>query len=153
MSRSVISRRVTLLVCLLFVIGAVRVEAQGTLAPYRSYYVDNTGYRVPVPDPYVLDHIIEGTSLGIGDFASPSDILINRDNGHLYIVDSGNDRIIELDEEERVVRQFGVEQALNEPRGIFRDRGDGTLWIADTGNARILQMTTDGELLAEVRPA
>lgn len=152
MSRSVISQRVALLACLLFVIGAVRVEAQGTLAPFRSYYVDNTGYRVPIPDPYVLDHIIEGTSLGIGDFASPSDILINRDNGHLYIVDSGNDRIIELDAEERVVRQFGVEQALNEPRGIFRDRGDGTLWIADTGNARILQMTADGELLSEFGP-
>ena len=152
MSRIVITQRAALLVCLLFVFGAVRVEAQGTIAPYRSYYVDNTGYRVPIPDPYVLDHVIEGTSLGIGDFGAPSDILINRDNGHLYIVDSGNDRIIELDAQERVVRQLGVEQALNEPRGIFRDRGDGTLWVADTGNARILQMTADGELLSEFGP-
>ena len=152
MNRSLTSLRLALLICLILLMGAVWVEAQGTIAPYRSYYVDNTGYRVPIPDPYVLDHIIEGISLGIGDLAAPSDILINRDSGHLYIVDTGNDRIVELDSEERVVRQFGAEQALKEPRGIFRDSGDGTLWIADTGNARILQISADGELLLEFGP-
>ena len=50
------------------------------------------------------------------------------------------------------MRQFGAEQALKEPRGIFRDSGDGTLWIADTGNARILQISADGELLLEFGP-
>ena len=129
--------------------GGQRLLAQGPVDPYPSYTIDSTGRPIPIPDPYVLDHIIDGLTLGIGGFALPSDILINRANNHLYIVDTRNDRIIELDDQQNVVRQLGPELALDGPQGIYLDSRDDTLWIADTGNDRIIQITPAGKLLQE----
>jgi sugar lactone lactonase YvrE len=128
------------------------VGAQGLFQPYDSYTIDSTGRPVPLPDPYELDHIIHGVSLGIGDLKTPGDILIDRSNDHLYIVDTGNHRIVELDDQGQVVRQFGAELDLKAPQGLYRDRRDGTLWIADTGNGRVLQVSSDGNLLQEFGP-
>ena len=128
------------------------VGAQGLFQPYDSYTIDSTGRPVPLPDPYELDHIIHGVSLGIGDLKTPGDILIDRSNDHLYIVDTGNHRIVELDDQGQVVRQFGAELDLSAPQGLYRDRRDGTLWIADTGNGRVLQVSSDGNLLQEFGP-
>ena len=123
--------------------------AQETVQPYRSYTVDSVGRRIPIPDPYVLDHVIDGLALGVGELATPRDIFVARDTGHLYIADTDNGRILELDERDRVVRNLGAQLKLNRPQGIFRDQRDGTLWIADTGNDRILQTTPEGDLLQE----
>jgi hypothetical protein len=137
---------------ILFLAGSSRLGAQGLFQPYDSYTIDSTGRPVPLPDPYELDHIIHGVSLGIGDLKTPGDILIDRSNDHLYIVDTGNHRIVELDDQGQVVRQFGAELDLSAPQGLYRDRRDGTLWIADTGNGRVLQVSSDGNLLQEFGP-
>lgn len=141
-----------LVACLLFVTGAAEVQAQGTLQPYRSFAVDSTGRSIPIPDPYVLERAIDGIALGIGDFASPGDIFVNRENDHLYIVDTGNSRIVELDDRWQLVREFGSELKLKAPAGIYRDPADGSLWIADTGNVRILQVSNEVRLLKEYGP-
>ena len=117
---------IALIVSLLFIAGGQMVLAQGPVDPYGSYTIDSTGRPIPIPDPYVLDRIIDGLTLGIGEFALPSDILINRANDHLYIVDTRNDRIIELDDRQKVVRQLGPELALDGPQGISLDSRDDT---------------------------
>ena len=137
---------------ILLLAAASRVGAQGLFQPYHSYTIDSTGRPVPVPDPYELDRIIHGVSLGIGDLKTPGDILIDRTNDHLYIVDTGNDRIIEIDDRGQVVRQIGAQLNLSAPGGLFRDHRDGTLWIADTGNGRILHISLDGHLLQAFGP-
>ena len=134
---------------ILFLAGSARVGAQGLFQPYDSYTIDSAGRPVPLPVPYELDHIIHGVSLGIGDLKTPGDILIDRSNDHLYIVDTGNDRIVELDDQGQVVRQIGAELNLSAPQGLYRDRREDTLWIADTGNGRIVQISSDGNLLQE----
>ena len=133
-------------------LGAGPVLAQGTMQPYRSYTLDSTGRPIPIPDPYVLDYVIDGIVLGIGDLATPRDIFIDRDTDHLYIADTGNNRLIELDPQAQVVRILGPDLELKQPGGIFRDPRDGTLWIADTGNLRIIQVTPKGRILKEFGP-
>ncbi len=137
---------------ILLLAAASAVGAQGLFQPYDSYTIDSTGRPVPLPDPYELDHIIHGVSLGIGDLKTPGDILVDRSNDHLYIVDTGNDRIVELNDRGEVIRQFGAELNLSAPQGLYRDSRDDTLWIADTGNGRIVQINSAGKLLQEYGP-
>ena len=135
--------------CLLLLAGAGLARGQETIEQYRSYTVDHAGRQLPIPDPYILDRIIDKLAAEPDELSTPRDIFLNRANGHLYITDTGNDRIIELDAAGGVVRILGEELGLNRPQGIFRNPRDGALWIADTGNARILNVTEDGEVLQE----
>ena len=142
---------------LLLLLGAVTfdaspVRAQGPLQPYDNFTLDHTGRPVPIPAPYVLERIIDGVSLGIGDFASPGDIFSDRATGHLYIADTGKNRIVELAPDWTVVRQFGLELGLDAPQGIYRDPVDGTFWIADTGNVRIVHVGDDGQFIQAFKP-
>ena len=141
--------RLILLTCLLVLTGAGLARGQETIEQYRSYTVDHAGRQLPIPDPYILDRIIDKFDAEPDDLSTPRDIFLNRENGHLYIADTGNNRIIELDAEGEVVRILGEEAGFDRPQGIFRNPRDGTLWIADTGNARILNISEDGEALQE----
>ena len=55
-----------IMACLLVLAGALPVQAQTTAQPYSSYTIGNDGRIIPIPDPYVLDHVIDGVALGIG---------------------------------------------------------------------------------------
>ena len=151
----------TVTLCLLLLASAASARAQDTIEQYRSYTVDHAGHQLPIPDPYILDRIIDKFVAVPDDLSTLRDIFLNRENDHLYIADTGNNRIIELNAEGDIVRVLGSDAAtsqfsglvapldLNRPQGIFRDTRDGTLWIADTGNARILNVTEEGEVLQE----
>ena len=141
--------RLLLLTCLLLLTGAGLARGQETIDQYRSYTVDHAGRQLPIPDPYILDRIIDKLAAEPDEFSTPRDIYLNRENGHLYVADTGNNRIIEMDADGGVVRILGEDAGLDRPQGIFRNPGDGTLWIADTGNARILNLTEEGEFLQE----
>ncbi len=134
---------------MLLLVGAGLARAQDTIEQYRSYTVDHAGRQLPIPDPYILDRIIDKFAAVPDGLSTPRDIFLNRENDHLYIADTGNNRIIELDAEGQIVRILGAELDLNRPQGIFRNAQDGTLWIADTGNARILNVTEEGEIRQE----
>ena len=138
-----------LLTCLLVLAGAGVARGQETIEQYRSYTVDHAGRQLPIPDPYVLDHVIDKFAADPDELSTPRDIFLNRANGHLYIADTGNNRIIELGFDGEIVRILGEEVGLDRPQGIFRNPRDGTLWIADTGNARILNITEEGAPLQE----
>ena len=142
-------RRLFLFTCLLLLASAGTARAQDTIEQYRSYTVDHAGRQLPIPDPYILDRIIDTFVAEPGDLSTPRDIFLNRENDHLYIADTGNDRIIELDAEGEVVRILGAELGLNRPQGIYLNARDGTLWIADTGNSRIINVSEEGETLQE----
>ena len=138
-----------LLTCLLLLTGAGLARGQETIEQYRSYTVDHAGRQLPIPDPYILDRIIDKIAAEPDELSTPRDIFMNRENGHLYIADTGNNRIVELDVAGEVVRILGDEVGFDRPQGIFRSPRDGTLWIADTGNARILNITEKGKVLQE----
>ena len=132
--------------------GVRPTQAQSIVQPYSTYTIDSTDRPIPVPEAYVLHQMIDGLSLGIGGFAKPADIYVDRQSDHLYIVDSGNNRIVQLGGDGRVLRQFGPELGLRNPQGIYHSSEDGSLWIADTGNARVLQLDANAEVLREFGP-
>ena len=107
---------------------------------------------VPAPAGYTSFVKITGESLGLEEpLSAPSDIFY--DNGEtIYVLDSGNSRIVALD------KDFKVKEVLSE----FEDReslpldftgaegltvsAKGTMYIADTLNERVLIINSDRSL-------
>jgi sugar lactone lactonase YvrE len=75
---------------------------------------------------------------------SPSGIVVDA-VGDVYIVDTGNSRIVEVDAQgmASVVTISGLGPALSSPNGIAID-GSGKLYVADTGNNRVVEITAVG---------
>jgi uncharacterized protein (TIGR03663 family) len=67
--------------------------------------------------------------------------------GHLYIADTGNKRIVVTDREGAFLYQFGYAGsepgAFNEPTGVAVD-AQGNLYVADTWNGRVQVFAPDG---------
>ena len=95
----------------------------GFTVPYNSYVFDFWGKSVPSPQAYVPARIVTGSHLGVGELNDPSDICVAPDKT-LYIVDSGNHRIIHTDSNFSVleiIKQFdnnGTTDTFRTPRGI-----------------------------------
>ncbi len=108
---------------------------------YNSYSYNSKGDVTASPEPYDVESVLTGIESGAGAYSAPADIVAD-ENGRLYIADTGNDRIVCLDENGEFVRSYeafswGEEVlTLSEPNGIFVR--DGKLYISDTLNARVL---------------
>ncbi len=72
-------------------------------------------------------------------------------NGHLYVADTGNSRVVQLDGQLRCVRVYegataeGESISFSLPKGIFVR--DGLLYVCDTGNHRVVVMDGEGRLV------
>ncbi|MGM0881321.1 MAG: NHL repeat-containing protein [Bacillota bacterium] len=135
---------------LLFV-HAAPAPASASSTPYESYNYNYWEEAVPAPAAYIPDRSISGADLGIGDFLEPSDMVV-ADSGLIYIVDSGNGRIVCIDDKWNVRNIFsgfdneGKADGFKNPSGLFVD-GEGNLYVADTDNGRIVVLSKDGDLL------
>ncbi len=131
--------------------AAIGVPAAGFVVPYQSYTYDYWGQPAPAPQAYLPVSIIRGRDLGVGDLRNPNDLHVSA-SGHIYIADTGNNRVIVLDPEWRLVRiisefeNAGGTDRLNGPRGLYVTE-DESLYIADTGNGRILHFDAEGRLV------
>ncbi len=127
---------------LLFLAFPVRVSAADGI----NYVTGDTSYRQPVPQAY---NVIK-TVNNIGDFEddktgfnNPQDLFIDKyDN--IYIVDTGNKRVVKMDRNLKTVGIFyGDEKGFDSPEGVFAD-DDGDMYVADTGNKRIVHLDNKG---------
>jgi len=122
------------------------------LAPYEAYTYNYYEDSVPLPAPYLPERSITGNDLGIGAFKDPNDIYVTND-GFIYVLDSGNSRIIALDSEWNVLRIIegfklnGADERFANPGGIFVTDEDKTIYVADTDKKRIVVLTAEGELI------
>lgn len=126
----------------------VQVEA----VPYDSYNYDYWENVVQTPAPYVPDGAISGVSLEIGAFSNPQDICVAPD-GDLYIADTGNNRIVVVDDRLRtavkIIDSFdnaGTADFFNAPTGVCVSQNN-QLYIADRENKRIVVLELDGTLV------
>ena len=94
---------------------------------------------------------------GNNQFLSPRGIAID-ENGNVYVVDSGNNRVVQLfnpKKEVRWVRSFtgksATDPGLLAPSQAALD-GAGRIYITDTGNRRIVVFFPDGKV-CQVFPA
>lgn len=141
-------------------LGSLAVSAA---APYATYTYNHGGMMLQSPTAYVPQQVISTKSLAYSlsaeggasanaklkyakametPLSSPSDIFVD-DLNHVYISDTGNNRIIVTDEGYNVrliigafTNNFGVPDGLNEPNGLFVTENE--IYVADKGNSRIV---------------
>ncbi len=113
--------------------------------PYQTWFLDHETNRVIRIQPlYVPGPVISGSSLDM-PLSDPRDLYIAA-NDHVFVADTGNNRIVELDREGNFLQTVGDmegEGALNGPEGVFVSEA-GLIYVADTGNRRIAIYDTDG---------
>lgn len=119
------------------------VSPAASAESYISYTYDAYGEAVPAPESYrtaevYMDRLYDGIPLNTPEdfFAAP--------DGRLYICDTGNNRLVILNEDftlyrtvEAVAGENGEPQVLASPQGVFVTAA-GDVYICDTGNGRIL---------------
>ncbi|WP_162551127.1 hypothetical protein [Paenibacillus tepidiphilus] len=119
-------------------------------APYRGYAWSQSGSEVSSINGYLYDSSIDPSGTETGVLKNPESLFIGADDT-LYVVDTGNSRIIHMDRDGAVLGIIGdLEGAgkLQEPKGIFV-KPDGTVYVADTKNQRIAVFGADGKYAKE----
>ena len=108
---------------------------------YFPYIYNSEGEPVATPAAYTSVKTITGETLGLGQLKDLSCIIYDN-AGTVYIADSGNNRIVMLDNQynlKGVIGPFdnnGTQDNFNNPTGLCAV--DGKLYVADSANARIL---------------
>ena len=95
-------------------------------APYKSYTVDGYGSVTETQTAYLPYKTI--TKIGDEALLSPTDFCLLED-GTMYVLDSGNGRVVISDPEGEFLGSFG-EGTLVTPRGIFVTE-DRITYVAD----------------------
>lgn len=114
-----------------------------------AYYDPSYNYSywrnsVAAPEAYEATQIIDGKSLGVGSLKEPIDIYV-LNNESVYILDSGNNRIIVTDTDFNLIRIIdsfdnnGQIDYFSNPQGIFVTERRH-IYVADTGNKRVVQL-------------
>ena len=120
-------------------------------AESTSYVTGDDNYRQPVPECYVVSDVINnigGYEDKKTDFKKPQDLFID-DYDNIYVVDTGNHRIVKMNSDyETVAIFYGPDKAFKSPQGIFVD-DDGDMYVADTENNRIVHMDSNGNFVEE----
>lgn len=136
----------TFLVITLLVAMLCNIPSQA--ASFYSYTYNDTK-AVAAPDAALPVRNVSGNDLGVGPFDVPQDLFIY--NNELYIVDTGNSRIVITDlnfKNVRIISEFdnnGKKDKFKEPEGICVAKDE--IYIADTKNARIVKLDMQGNLL------
>ncbi|PYI56343.1 YIP1 family protein [Paenibacillus flagellatus] len=81
---------------------------------------------------------------------NPKDLFVDK-RDHVYVADTGNNRIVEFDGNGNWIRYIDVpESPLNKPEGVFvTDSQD--IYVADTGNKRVVRLSKEGKLVKEFK--
>lgn len=136
--------------CALFVLVMLLpfvVSAQVGFSPQYSYTFDYWGELRHSPDPYRVRQVLFSRDLGLSQpLSGPRSLFVK--GQHLYIVDSGNNRILQLLQAgggfqvERIIQDFTGGQepfTFSQPSDIFVMES-GEMFICDTGNQRVLKL-------------
>ncbi|MCB8978510.1 MAG: DUF1282 family protein [Ardenticatenaceae bacterium] len=112
---------------LIFIFGIVLVTAVPTHAdstsPYTTWAIGPRGYLVMTQDAYTPYDEIDL------DISGAEDMFITED-GVIYVADTGNGRIVQLNANYEVETIYGEEE-LSAPSGLFVDN-EGTIYVADS---------------------
>lgn len=138
--------------CSLFIISILCLSA----IPFTASANNNSDYtlvegnvRMPIAETYSLDEVINTpiSDEEVTGFNAPEDLFLNA-QGYLFVVDSGNNRIVKMDTQGNQIAVFAgpEEKPLKSPKGIFVD-DEGNMYIADTGNNRIVHLSSDGSFV------
>ncbi len=131
-----------LLLVLLLAVGLVSDKAAFAAAPYKTYTVDGYGSVTETQTAYLPYGTIN--KIGEEQLKAPTDFTILSD-GTMYLLDSGNKRVLISDVEGNYYGSFG-EDILNGPRGIYVTE-DRICYVADRDARKVWVFDENGTLI------
>ncbi len=165
-----LSKRLLSLLAVVVLLGTMGLsvsassKGSGFFTPYTNYEYNYYKESVAAPVSYISEGELTAKDLGVeGELKDPSDMSFNGTS--LFILDAGNDRILELDTNLQLKKVYtgfvmpaelsdtGEEQTISivGARGFFvYDNGD--FLIADTSNNRILRISNGRVTLVINKP-
>lgn len=142
-------RCITVFVTMLLTVSMVLTAAASDI-PYKGYSYDEWGVAFPSQIGYLPEQVYYGDTEQKIVFNKPEDICV-AENGDLYVLDSGNNRVVVLDRNYQLVKILdtfintdGSPYTLFSPTGLYI-RGD-ELYIADYENMTVVISDTDGKI-------
>lgn len=130
---------------------SLAASAEGTSNVYTYNYLGNA---VESTAGYLVDGVYKGADFGTADLKSPQDMYV-RDNC-LYILDSGNSRILKLSSEYKLLAEIklkdesGQEIALANAAGIFVN-ANGDLYVSDQDTKVVYIARADGTVYNSIQ--
>ena len=133
-------------------LASVLSVSASAAAPYKTYTVDGYGSVTETQTAYLPYETL--TKIGDETLVTPTDFTILND-GTMYILDSGNARVVVSDENADLVMTFG-EGTLVSPRGIYvtenrscyvADRDAGAVFVFDETGSLIHTYTKPTEAM------
>ena len=116
-----------------------------------DYRYDEFDEVVPAQSVYVAQTNYNGKQLDIGHFKNPADLYVYHDS-LIYILDSGNNRIVVLDKDFRVSRIIdaivadGEQVDISAAKGIYISDA-GEIYVSDPSNGRVVILDAQGGFL------
>ncbi|MCL1843948.1 MAG: gluconolactonase [Defluviitaleaceae bacterium] len=146
--------RAKILIIFLATIFAVTPVLADT--PFQGYTYNFWGDLVPSPAAYVpvRSFVMTDICQELGDLFQPSDLHVDSSN-RIYIVDSGNHRIIVFDIYMNLLRVIdgfyrdGRRDTFNRPHGIFVTE-ENEIFIADNQNNRVVIIDEYDNFIREI---
>jgi IPT/TIG domain/NHL repeat len=108
-------------------------------------------------DGYVLGGHVSTLPLDPSNFSSPSGVAINQSNQSVFVVDTGNGRVVQLDSTGTTATSFTAAGAPNPETAslsaIASDDSSGDVYVVDTGNSAVDRFNPDGTFVGRLDPA
>lgn len=109
------------------------------------------GATAAEPPSKIINHLFDITDSSIGSLVLPTDVEVYR--SRIYVVDSGNNRLVVLGEDGKTQFTVGHEGAgkgeFQDPVGLGIGR-NGQIYVADSGNHRIQIFSNKGKYSGEI---
>lgn len=146
-------KAIAILLLSVLMLAPSMVHAEDSEVPYQTYTYDKWSNATPTPNAYLPTRSIGGAQLGCGNFSGAQDLFYNKTRHELYVVDSGNARILILDENFTLLRELtefqnpgGEAFAFRNPQGVFV-RDDGRIYLCDMGRQEVAEADENGTLI------
>jgi len=134
------------------VVLAISGNALAIVSYDKMYVEDDSGISImAIPKSYLLETSQTIFSEEAFTLSSPSDLFVSPDDC-IYVADTGNNRIIKLDNDLRFEKTFDnlSNDGFKAPESVFVDKYGG-IYVADTGNKRIVKLDSEGNFVEEFR--
>lgn len=141
---------VTVLLILATSLFSISASAEGISENQDSYLYTYWQESVDAPAGYTFEKIIDGKDIGVESLKEPSDFVVLDSKAELYILDSGNGRVVVADTDYKVLRELndftnGDEKLdIKGAEGIYVN--EEKIVIADTLNSRVIVSDHDGNV-------
>lgn len=134
-------KKIIVLIFSALVIFNVSIITAYGFEPYQNYTYSQSKQPIAEPQAVSFSTIIDGNSLGIGEFKEPNDIFIAIDD-KIYVSDTKNNRIIVLNKDyslNKIIDKIyfqGKNEEIDSPMGLFVT-DDNIIYFAQPNQNRI----------------